>query len=72
MWRERVRGGEGMQTMARLLIGFALLIVVASVVIVAGTVYSGGGPQGQERQLQAVPPTEGSKTSTRHPWWCFW
>ncbi len=58
-----------MQTMARLLIGFALIIVVASMVIVAGTVYSSGGPQGPEQPAQVVPATGSSSTSTGHPWW---
>ena len=51
--------------MARLLIGFTLLIAVGSIVIVAAKVYFlGEGPQGQYRSLQVMPTAEGQQTST--------
>ena len=40
--------------MGQLLIGFALLIVVASLVIVAAKVYSGGGPKGLAREAPEI------------------
>ena len=54
-----------MKTMGQLLIGFTLLIVVASMVIVAGKVYSGEGPQGEKRLV--VPATAGSQPATPRP-----
>jgi hypothetical protein len=62
-----VRGGEGMQILARALLGFAVLIVVASTVIVAGTVYLGEGPQGEYQPVEVVPAAAGSQTSTGGP-----
>ena len=62
---ERGKVGEVMKTMGQLLIGFTLLIVVASMVIVAGKVYSGEGPQGEERLV--VPATAGSQPATPRP-----
>ena len=59
------RVGEEMKTMGQLLIGFTLLIVVASMVIVAGKVYVGGGPQGEERLV--VPAATGSQPATPRP-----
>ena len=39
--------GDGIiKALAQLLIGFAILIVVASVVIVGGSAYLNGGPKG--------------------------
>ena len=49
-----------MQTLARALLGFAVLVAVASVVIVAATVYSSGGPKGEEQPFQIVPAEGGS------------
>ena len=46
-----------MQAIARALLGFAVLIVVASTVIVAGTVYLGGGPKGIPPEI-TIPATE--------------
>jgi hypothetical protein len=54
-----------MKTMGQLLIGFTLLIVVASTVIVAGKVYLGEGPQGEQRLV--VPAAEGSQPATPRP-----
>jgi hypothetical protein len=51
--------------MGQLLIGFTLLIVVASMVIVAGKVYFGEGPQGEERLV--VPAATGSQPATPRP-----
>jgi hypothetical protein len=62
---ERGRVGEEMKTMGQLLIGFTLLIVVASMVIVAGKVYLGEGPQGEERLV--VPAATGSQPGTPRP-----
>ena len=61
----RGRAGEEMKTMGQLLIGFTLLIVVASMVIVAGKVYLGEGPQGEERLV--VPAATGSQPATPRP-----
>ncbi len=54
-----------MKTMGQLLIGFTLLIVVASMVIVAGKVYLGEGPQGEQQLV--VPAAEGSQSATPRP-----
>ena len=52
-----------MRTMGQVLIGFGLLIVVASMVIVAGTVYSSGGPKGlYKQQPEAVKPVPAEAT----------
>ena len=59
------RVGEEVKTMGQLLIGFTLLIVVASMVIVAGKVYLGEGPQGEERLV--VPAAAGSQPATPRP-----
>ncbi len=61
----RGRVGEEMKTMGQLLIGFTLLIVVASMVIVAGKVYLGEGPLGEERLV--VPAATGSQPATPRP-----
>ena len=61
----RGSAGEEMKTMGQLLIGFTLLIVVASMVIVAGKVYLGEGPQGEERLV--VPAATGSQLGTPRP-----
>jgi hypothetical protein len=61
----RGRVGEEMKTIGQLLIGFTLLIVVASMVIVAGKVYLGEGPQGEERLV--VPAAAGSQPATPRP-----
>ncbi len=53
--------------MARALLGFAVLIAVASTLIVAGTVYLGEGPQGEQQSIQVVPAAKGSQTSTGRP-----
>jgi hypothetical protein len=54
-----------MKTMGQLLMGFTLLIVVASMVIVAGKVYLGEGPQGVERLV--VPDATGSQPTAPRP-----
>jgi hypothetical protein len=54
-----------MKTIGQLLIGFTLLIVVASMVIVVGKVYLGEGPQGEERLV--VPAATGSQPATPRP-----
>ena len=47
--------------MARLLIGFAVLIVVGSMGIIGAKVYFlGEGPQGEYRALEAMPAAEGA------------
>ena len=49
--------GDGItKALAQLLIGFAILIVVASVVIVGASAYSNGGPKGVPgAALEGVP-----------------
>jgi hypothetical protein len=61
----RGRVSEVMKTIGQLLIGFTLIIVVASVVIVVGKVYLGEGPLGEERLV--VPAATGSQLATPRP-----